>query len=275
VSLVSEDGLHAPSELRDRTLDAPCDLDPAASGGAIACIPRDAREAVYYADAACRIAELAVAYGEDAPVIAWTRDAATGCTSYRALGPIATFGPLFRAVAGRCEQIDAPSDATLLRADEPFAPVTLARARAQRSDRRLLAIHDTDGALAVRDPRLYDTQLATECVRTELAPNDTRCVPITATRVATMYADAVCASPVRLAAVDARACAPRAAYAPYSEGDVTTFHAIGAPHTAPVYWISTGEQCVPYLPADGEALYDVGPVVTIDQFARATLEADR
>jgi hypothetical protein len=275
VSLVSDDGLHAPSELRDRTLDVPCDLDLTASGGAIACIPHDAREALYYADAACRVAELDIAYDHDGPSVAWTRDAATGCTSYRALGPIATWGPVFRMIAGRCQQVSAPDDAALVRAADPFEPVTLARTREARDDRRLLAIHVADGALDVRDPRLYDTALHTECLRTQLAPSDVRCVPITDTRVAMMYADTACASPVYLALVDTRACAPRAAYARYADSDLTTLHAIGAPHTTPVYMISTGEPCAPYRPLEEQALYDVGPAVAIDQLARATLQADR
>ena len=272
VGLRSDDGLHVPVELVDRALDLPCDLDLTATGGAIACIPRGTREARYYADASCRVVELEVSDGDDAPPIAWTRDAA-GCLAYHEVGE-ATFGPLFRDVAGTCERLTGPDDAAIHRITGPFELAVLARARDHRDGRRLLGIRASEGDLTIRDPRLYDTELGTECRRAEVLPGDFRCVPITETRVSTMYADATCTAALSIAVVDTRTCVLRAPYGTRTDADVPTFHLLGAPHTAPAYLEDGDEKCVPFVPAAHQALYDAGPALSPGRLARAVLVAD-
>jgi hypothetical protein len=273
-SMISLDGLHVPSELVDRDLELPCDLDLAATGGAIHCIPRGAREARYFADDACTIHQIDITFGDPVPPVVWSRDAETACTAYHVVGG-AVSGPLFRVIAGTCQAVNTPSDAELFGLARPFEVATLARAREHHDGRRLLGIRAFEGDLTIDDPRLFDTALATECRRSEIAPGDFRCVPVTETRVTTVFADPLCSTPLLVALIDTRTCALRARYAMRSDTEATTFHAIGEVHAGPAYIISTAELCVPFAPTNPDiAMYAVGPALTAEQLPAATVITD-
>ncbi|MDX2086398.1 MAG: hypothetical protein SFX73_01055 [Kofleriaceae bacterium] len=273
-SVITDDGLQVPTELSDRELERPCDLDLAATGGVIQCIPRGAREASYYADEACSVAQLDVSLGEPVPPVVWTRDTATGCTAYHEVGDL-VIGPVFRRIVGACQPVNAPSDAQFYRLERPFEVATLARTRDHRDGRRLLGIHASEGELTIDDPRLFDTELATECRRTEIAPGDFRCVPVTATPVTALFANPECTDELLIALIDTSTCALRAPYAMRTDVDAITFHALGEPRTAPAYFISTGERCLPFTPTEPDiAMYNVGPALTEAKLAPATVVTD-
>jgi hypothetical protein len=267
--LASDDGLHAPTGLRDRDLDAPC--VPAAAPGAEAtgCVPDRVTTAEYFHDAECAEPELAVANGEKLPAVIRHHDARSGCTSYHTVGAEVEAPPLYHRNGPSCVAIAAPTSNFYFLTGAPLELARLDRVR-DRAARRLHRIELAHEDVRIADVLLHDDALATECRRAEIA-GALACLPETSIEVVERFGDAACLAVVPLAEVPTGACTPPAAFA---RAVGRTLHAIGAVHAAQLYHLSTGDRCLPYAIPEGVALHDVGPALPAEAFAAATIVVD-
>ncbi|MBA3454011.1 MAG: hypothetical protein H0T42_13030 [Deltaproteobacteria bacterium] len=269
VIVASDDGLHVPTGLRDRELDAPCRPERSPGAAEAVCVPDGAATADYFHDAQCAEPELAVAVGDRVPALIRHHDAASGCTSYHKLGAEVEAPPLFHRNGPSCVPIAAPTSNVYYLAGAPRELARLDRVTAS-SPGRLHAITLAADDVRIADAFMRDDALDSECRRTEI-DGALRCLPVTTIEVIELFDDATCRVVVPLAEVHTGACSPAATFALAAGG---ALHAIGAVHGAALFHLSTGDRCLPYAIPTGIALHDVGPASPAQAFAEATVVVD-
>ncbi len=268
-AVTSDDGLYAPTGLRDRELDAHCTPELAPSADATACVPDGVATAEYFHDAQCAEPELAVAFGDPVPAVIRAHDVRSGCTSYHARGSEVEAPPLYHRNGTSCVAIAAPTSNAYFLAGPLRELATLDRIQGS-SPARLQPIVLAAGALRIADALLYDTNLGTACRRRDHG-GALRCVPVTSIEVIELFGDLACQTIVPLAEVRTGTCEPPATFALAPSG---AFHRLEAVHAAPLYHLSTGDRCLPYAIPDGIALHDVGPALPAETFMEATIVVD-
>lgn len=269
VAYTSADGLYVPFELHDPALDTTCVLDEEAGATTARCIPSGTAEATYFHDAACAVPELAVGPTDETPAIVRARDAATDCTTFHAVGVAVDAPPLFHQNGPDCVAIAAPSSDRYYLTGALLELATLDRMRLDRSDRRLFAFDLTDGTLHRAGDSLFDSTLGTECCR-ELVDGVERCVPRTSVSVIALFDTDACQTTVALAEVPTASCEQPATFARAG----SAIHAIGTVHAGPLFHLSTGDRCLPYLTPMGLGFHDIGPALPPGTFAAATIDVD-
>jgi len=270
----SDDGLFAPVELHDRTLDLPC--TPALRDDGVACEPGDARiEPAYaFANPSCTVPAILVVDVGTVPSLGAAVDPATGCTTYRTVASELT-GSTWQLVNGSCiETPIAPGE----RAFELAAPLelpvldgTVEDAPASRRLAHVVLEDPSDPVLRFTSSTLLDRATRGECRRTLLG-EDLRCLPAGLVASELVFGDASCAIPLPVARMPARSCKPISFATAFAEdGSGITLHAIGDPTTA---YVMTGGGCVPYLPADG-TVRSIGPALAPETFPAAQRYSER
>jgi hypothetical protein len=100
------------------------------------------------------------------------------------------------------------------------------------------------------DPLLHDTILDADCVT-----RGDHCEPVTDSTTIALFSDSLCAGHLELAQVPTGDCYRHHGVARVH--DSTDFALLGTPYTLPVYQLSTGDRCDPYVAPPGVALYTV------------------
>jgi hypothetical protein len=252
IVLTGDDGLQLPARLYDRELDLECADD------GTHCAPREAASADYFHDETCTTPELSLSIAAPPPTLAVHRDRDTACAAYHRVAGQTGSNPLYRRIAERCDLAEAPSGEHQFLLGEPLALAPLRRTTAATAA-RMHAIAVATGDIALAAPELFDATLGATCTT-----RDRRCMPVVTAPVLDVFADEICATGARVAEVAERACDPPTAFA--SDG-TTLYPLVGA--SAPVYQLTTGDRCAPYLPPAGHALHALGPALALDQLAAA------
>jgi hypothetical protein len=250
----SSDGVRFPLALHDRELEIDCRV-AGPNRTSVECTPVRAHDAVFFHDAACTQPELSAA---SVPAIAAVqRD---GCTSYHAVGAQVVPVPLFRLTPS-CTPAVAPSGEQLFLVGEQLALPALARERGEGARLQPIVV------AGVGDGYLFDRQHGSDCRPLDIG-GVTRCVPHHAISHP-VYADDACTTPALVALVQTRACEPPVQFTiRFFDATFEVYPLVDA--APPVYEITTGDRCVPYVPPAGFALRALGAPLPAEAFASAT-----
>lgn len=249
----SGDGVQLPLALQDRELESDCRID-GPNQTSVECTPVQAHDAVYFHDDACTQPELSAA---SEPAVAAVQRA--GCTSYHAVGERAASAPLFR-LSPTCTPTVAPPSERLFLVGEQLALPVLARERGEGA--RLQPIIVAGGS----DGYLFDLQHGSDCRPLDIG-GITRCVPHHALSHP-VYADDACTARTLIALVQTRACEPPVQFTiRFFDETFEVYPIVGA--APPVYEITTGDRCDPYLPPAGFATRALGAPLPAEAFASA------
>lgn len=265
--LASSDGLYLIAGVRDG--DTPCKPVPAPGAATTVCLPAEVGAAQYFHDAQCAEPELAVSAVDRVPSVLRFDDARTSCTSYYQVGAAVEAPPLFHRNGPSCVAIAAPVDNLYFVAGAPADLVTLDRER-DPTPRRIHPITFASDDVRFGDVHLYDEELGTECRRVVL-DGAWRCVPATFSVVTERFDSDTCLTVVPLVEMRTGACATRDTFAIDQD---FAYRRIGPVHAGPLFHLSTGDRCLPYAPAEGFELHDVGPPLATSAFAAATVTTD-
>lgn len=268
----SDDGLRVPIGWRDRELAAACRIAPDDDQPTATCVPVDAHAASFFHDPDCAVPELAVNAGGSPPPFVRYRDPVSRCATHHLVGEPVTAPPLYLHTGRQCQSVTAPGAEQYFLLGAPLELPALGRAPESRDDRRVRPIVLSAGEVRVDDTVAYDARLAAEC-RPTLVGDQIRCTPVTDIGVGHYYADQQCQQPIALAEVPLGACASPPRFAIDHTIESAPLHAIGAHHTAPIFHLSTGERCLPFLPGAQLAFHEIGPTLTTE-LAAAAIEID-
>jgi hypothetical protein len=249
----SGDGVRFPLALRDRELEIDCRVD-GPNRTSVECTPVRAHDAVFFHDDACTQPELSAA---SAPALAAVqRD---GCTSYHAVGEQVKAVPLFRLTPS-CTPAVAPPGERLFLVGEQLALPVLARERGEGERLQPIVVAGVD------DGYLFDRQHGSDCRPLDIG-GVTRCVPHHALSHP-VYADDTCTTRALVALVQTRACEPPVQFTIRFFDETFEAYPIGGA-APPVYEVTTGDRCVPYLPPVGFAARALGAPLPAEAFASA------
>ena len=271
----TEDGLYVPIEtdvpmLRDRVLDNECKVVAQPNAATTRCEPAYAGEAEFSRDTGCATLDiLALEATSQVPEVIVRDDA--GCRSYFRHSAEIPHVPVFLPVGQSCVSVNLPADVHLFEVGAPFEVPVLTRTHEKDTPHRLRRIFASDGETTVLDSLLYDSELDVDCLRTQIG-DTIRCLPAnTFATVLPYFSDTACTQPIELTLVETGACDATTKFAIDKRGEEPIVRAIGAKYTAPIYEISTADECLEYVPPSREQAYALGEVLPLDRFVAATV----
>ena len=256
VALDTDDGLHVPLALHDRTLSTDCDLEFAQDVDHARCVPAGAVAGTLFRDAGC---SEPVLLSPDPPPFA--RYGASDCPTYATVGDEVTGEQLFDITDGVCGPVTLPNGYRQFAVGAPLDLPVVTRERGAGT--RIQPIARVAGAVRIPDGWVHDTQLAADC-RPGLLAGTHRCMPAT-TDVTSYFIDDQCRDPIDVAFIPESACAPAPKFAFRPEA----VHPIGERVPMQLYEVSTGDRCVPYAPQPPYVAHMIGPPLPLDTFAPA------
>ncbi|MGE0868560.1 MAG: hypothetical protein AB7P03_08360 [Kofleriaceae bacterium] len=262
----SDDGLSVVAAIYDRDTREECIVTALAGASAVECVTGEVAVAGHYHDAQCSELEILTTSPEP-PAVARHDAEETGCSSYYAVGEPTTAPPLYEWVNDLCQTVFVSGNPQLYLAGDPVALPTLDR-EYEMTQRRLARITRVHGAVRADDPMLYDAGLMTDCERRDDG-SEIRCVPATAARVVTVFADQSCATAVEVALVPSGECDPPSRFA---SKDAAIYPVLAV--SAPVYELTTSEQCRAYTPPVRMVIHAIGDPLPPSAFVSAKLEID-
>lgn len=255
----SDDGALVPFGFHDRDLDVDCAPVPRGAGGV--CEPQSVDDAVFFADNTCTQPAVLVDDGVEPPVAARTRSS-DGCFAYHAIGEQAPRA--YRDTGGGCTSVTTTARVLALGPAVELAAIT--REPDDAPKHRVQRILASDGDLHVYADRMFDTATRAECQLVQ--DGDTlRCLPTALAPIVRLFLPG-CTVERRFAEVPMRACEPFA-FAMHDNGESLELHAIGGRFDGTAYTLAPFGFCMPYTPAAGTELFDVGPLLPDDTFVGA------
>lgn len=263
----TDDGLHLPLGLRDRTLALACHAIERA-GGAV-CEPTSVPTAFHFADPGCETPALGVPVSQPAPAIARSTGL-DGCTVDRAVGASAPV--LYTRIGATCQVVPGGGGlrAYTLGAEISLAP--LERRVVPDRAHRLLQIVIGAGSERLLDEWMYDTATRLDCRRATF-DDAVRCIPAVTIPATTLFAQG-CTLAIPVAELTEPACTPTGFATTTSELGVLELRAIGEPLSSPLYSMDTGS-CAPYIAAPGRVVHAVGPPIPTETFVGGHAAGER
>jgi len=269
----TDDGLYVPIEsdgplLRDRALDNECKVIPRPNGDTTTCEPAYAGEAQFSRDAACATRDIFLLEATTTvPEVIMHDD--EGCRSFTRRGGEIPPVPLFFPLGPSCISINPPPDAHLFEVGAAFEVAQLMRVHEDVAGRRLQRIRVGDGTTTVIDPQLYDSELDVDCVRTQIG-DTIRCVPAnTFATVLPYFSDDLCTQPIEITLAERGTCDATTKFAIDNRGTAPIVRPIDAPFATPLYEISTGDTCLPYIPSPRLQPFTLGAAMPLERFVDA------
>ena len=241
-----DDGMVVAIGFHDAKLGLDCTAAGFANADVAACAPLDPAPASYFNDATCETPTVSAEYAADTAI---ELDAGA-CPRYFAITQQLTT-VLYDGTSDHC--VATTPGGTYYEAGPELELGTVPRT-AGTSTGRYTPIALGDPALHVFDTFVHDNQLGIDC---EPSPAG-KCMPATAGMVASLFSDAGCTQPIRLAYVPSE-CGVHATFV----GTDQQLFAIGPPFTATAYTISTADICAPTLPLPNLELHELGASISV------------
>jgi hypothetical protein len=232
-----------------------CDLLERANAEETNCIPYDTEVVSRYVDPTCQ--QPAVLGVPVQPWITYETDPVTECTQFYRVGTTASATQLYDRVGTLCIEQTFTSSLPIALLETTDGP-TVSRTPTGTGRIQLIQL----AGLPVYDDLVRDTVLGTDCQRRA----DGRCVPANPAHIETWFADYQCSQPIDVALVRTGGCNAPVSYA---ERD-GVFYPIGE-HPFKLYELDTGDTCSSYVPPPPFVAHSIGPALSEDAFARATL----
>ncbi|MBA3503012.1 MAG: hypothetical protein H0T65_21800, partial [Deltaproteobacteria bacterium] len=257
------DHLSAPVGYVDQLLGFDCrpEVQP---DGTTACVPLEAVAAAHFADPYCEQRVIVAA----APRTISVPDV-NGCPSYFGAGdPHASL--VYRREGATCVRAFLQTGEQAYRIGAPLELASVRRIVEDNADHRLQRIAVAAGPMLTLDDRLYDTATRTDCRSIgngELAI----CVPTNAATGVHVFANDKCTRELFVADLPRVQCS-RAAFAVV---DLMSIHAIGAPHTSPLYTLDAGGQCRARAAIPESVPHLLGPAIPPTTFVAGVVFSER
>jgi hypothetical protein len=258
VADLSADGLSIWRGYHDHELDVSCSTEHGPTGQ-LHCTPAG-HVVTHYADPACR--EPAVVVPSDAKDtrFAFAFDQTTWCRTYFRTGARLE-GPIFQRLGGTCV-VASIDDAAAFRVGAPLAFPAGSLEVVASPERALHDVVTTFDGISSPSLGLYDSELQARCTA---IPIGWYCSPTAYSGLDEVFTEPTCTVRSQVTLAPVGACVPPLPYA--SSG--FDYHRIG-----PRVIVYGGSDCTPRTPPPGYAWHSVGPALSRDAFAPATLVVD-
>jgi hypothetical protein len=261
--LAGIDLLSAPVGYYDHELASEC-VPEVRPDGSSACVPTAAIAPAHFADPYC---EESLVVATEPPRALRVADP-NGCALYHGAGSEAA-GLVYRREGASCVRASLSPGEHAYHIGAPLALAPVERSVGAQPKQRLQRITIAADSMLTLDGRLYDSATRTDCRSIgngELAI----CAPVNAATGTRVYANDKCGRELLVADLPRVQCTPST----FAIVDEISIHAIGAPHTGPLYVFDAGGTCRPRVPTAGIP-HVLGPPIPPTTFVAGVVFSER